>query len=142
MAGPLVVDASLLLRLVLPGPEQPRLRDLVTRWTHEGCVLHAPSLWLYEVTSALCRAVYSRALTAEEARRALALLQGLGVESVPLDEAQASLAFDWTLRLGRAAAYDSFYLALAEALQYELWTADERLFCAVGRPRVRWPGDQ
>ena len=35
----------------------------------------------------------------------------------------------------RAAAYDSFYLALAEGLDCELWTADERLHNAAG---VAW----
>ncbi len=52
------------------------------------------------------------------------------------------LAFDWTVRLNQAAAYDSFYLALAEALRCELWTADQHLYDAVGQPWVRWVGSQ
>ncbi len=39
----------------------------------------------------------------------------MSVEIVQPDDAQLQKAFDWTLRLNRAAAYDSFYLALAEA---------------------------
>jgi predicted nucleic acid-binding protein len=42
--------------------------------------------------------------------------------------------------LNRAAAYDSFYLALAETLQCELWTADRRLRSAIDLPWVRWAG--
>ncbi len=41
------------------------------------------------------------------------------------------------VRLNRAAAYDSFYLALAESLGCELWTADQRLHNAVDLPWVR-----
>ena len=54
---------------------------------------------------------------------------------------QARLAFDWTVRLKRAAAYDSFYLALAETMECELWTAEKRLCNAVDQPWVRWAGE-
>jgi hypothetical protein len=36
--------------------------------------------------------------------------------------ARDARAFAWTLRLDRAAAYGSFYLALAEELVCDLWT--------------------
>ncbi len=136
MARLLVIDASLALRLTLPGPDQPRLRALVSGWMQQGVTLYAPALWLYEVTSTLSRATHVGTLTAHEGRKALKLLQALGVELALPDEDQAARAFDWTLRLQRAAAYDSFYLALAEALQCELWTADRHLQNAAGVPWV------
>jgi predicted nucleic acid-binding protein len=40
-------------------------------------------------------------------------------------------AFDLANRLNRPAAYDTHYLALAEHLDCEFWTADERLTNAV-----------
>jgi len=49
---------------------------------------------------------------------------------------QLRLAFVWTRRLKRAVAYDSFYLALAESLGCDLWTADQRLHHAVDAPWV------
>lgn len=137
----LVIDASAVFRLVLPGPEQAHLRTLITQWAKDGYTLYAPVLWLYEITSALCKAVHFGELTTTEGRRALTLAQKLDVQIIPPDDAQALLAFDWTVRLNRAAAYDSFYLALAETLQCELWTADRRLFNAAGRPWVRWIGE-
>ena len=42
-----------------------------------------------------------------------------------------------TLPLERAAAYDSFYLALAEQLDADLWTTDLNLVRAVGKPWVK-----
>jgi len=99
----------------------------------------APDLWLYEVTSALAKAVHFEVLTEDEGRRALGLLQRLDVRLVPPDATQAVLAYDWTLRLRRAAAYDSFYLALAETLGAELWTTDLHLHAAVALPWVRLP---
>jgi predicted nucleic acid-binding protein len=142
MLEPLVVDASFTFRLVLPGPEQDRFRLLVDGWLRERYELHAPTLWVYEMTSALCKAVRFGELTPEEGRHALALAQTLGIQLIPPDIDQVRTAFDWTLRLERAAAYDSFYLALAESLRCDLWTADRHLRNAVEQSWVRWAGEQ
>jgi predicted nucleic acid-binding protein len=139
MPKPLVVDASFTFRLVLPGPEQASFRSLVDGWLHDGCELHAPTLWVYEMTSALCKVVRFGELTPEEGKRSLALAQMLGIQLVPPDTEQIRTAFDWTMRLDRAAAYDSFYLALAERLRCDLWTAD-RLHNAIEQEWVRWAG--
>ena len=74
----------------------------------------------------------------------MAVLEELPVTLVPPDAVQSRRAFAWTRRLNRAAAYDSVclrqqYLALAEGLQCELWTADKRLCNAVDLPWVRSP---
>ena len=139
MPSTLVVDAGLALRLVLPGPEQARLQALAAEWRRDGAALVAPDLWLYEVTSALAKAVHFEVLTDDEGRRALGLLHRLEVRLTPPDAAQAALAYDWTRRLRRAGAYDSFYLALAETLGVDLWTTDRRLRAAVDLPWVRVP---
>jgi predicted nucleic acid-binding protein len=110
---------------------------MADEWRKDGATLVAPDLWLYEVTSAVAKAVHFEVLTDDEGRRALHLLHRLGVRLVPPDAAQAALAYDWTLRLHRAAAYDSFYLALAETLGADLWTTDRRLGNAVDLPWVR-----
>jgi predicted nucleic acid-binding protein len=141
MPGPLVVDASFAYRLILPGRQQAGFRSLVVQWLQDGHELVAPALWLYEITSALCKAVHFRELTPEEGDRALALARSLGVELISPDSDQARAAFHWTIRLNRAAAYDSFYLALAERLQCTLWTADRNLCNAVDQPWVRYAGE-
>ena len=45
--------------------------------------------------------------------------------------------------LGQGAAYDSHYLALAEFLECDMWTADGRFYRSAGRgiERVRWIGE-
>jgi predicted nucleic acid-binding protein len=134
MTASLVVDASFAVRLILPGADQPAYQRQASRWTAEGIELVAPTLWLYEMTSALSKVVRSGDLEPDEARAALDLTLGLGLHLVPPDEALARSAFEWTLRLGRGAAYDSFYLALAERLGCALWTADRRLRNAVDLP--------
>jgi len=137
MTKPLIVDASFAFKLILPGPRQARFRTLMMQWKQDGYELYAPTLWIYEITSALCKVVHFGQIEPEEGARALALAQGLGVRLILPDDTQARLAFDWTMRLDRAAAYDSFYLALAETLQCELWTTDKHLCNAVAQPWVR-----
>jgi len=137
MAPSVVVDASFAFQLVLPAPRQPSFQEQARQWKQDGYDLCAPALWLYEMTSALCKTVRLGDLAPVEGQRALALALRLGVHLIPPDDAQAQSAFAWTLRLNRAAAYDSFYLALAEALQCELWTADRHLRSAANLPWVR-----
>jgi len=66
MPKPLVVDASFAFRLLVPGPQQDLFRSLVAQWLRDGYELYAPTLWLYEITSALCKVVRFRELTPEE----------------------------------------------------------------------------
>jgi predicted nucleic acid-binding protein len=140
MPRSLVIDASLAIRLILPDPRRAALRARMERWLQEGYEWVAPDLWLYEMTSALCKGAFFGLLTAEEAEASLALVSALPVQLVAADAEQARLAFAWTRRLNRAAAYEGFYLALAESLNCELWTADRRLHNAVGLPWVRLAG--
>jgi len=138
MPKSLVVDASLTIRLILPDPRRSALRAQMQQWVEDGYLLVAPDLWLYEMTTALCKAAFFGLVTAEEAENSLPLVSELAIQLVAADAEQARLAFAWTRRLNRAAAYDSFYLALAECLGCELWTADQRLVNAVNLPWVHF----
>jgi len=137
MPESLVVDAACAVCLLIPGPDQARHEALVDRWANLGYELHAPQLWMYEVTSAVTKAVRFGGLTAAEGERSLTQALNLRIQLVAADEEQVRSAYAWTVRLGRAAAYDSFYLALAESLKCDLWTADRRLVNAVALPWVR-----
>lgn len=145
MPKPLVVDASFTFRLLLPGLQQALCQSLVAGWLREGTDLCAPTLWLYEMTSALSKVAGEMLPVSEvkpdEGRRLLRLAHTLGIDLMAPDDDQARAAYDWTLRLKRAAAYDSFYLALAEGLACELWTADRRLYHAADQVWVRLLGE-
>ncbi|MFC2029356.1 type II toxin-antitoxin system VapC family toxin [Chloroflexota bacterium] len=140
MTIPLVIDASVSFRLTLPGAQQKLYQSLADQWLDDGYLLCAPMLWVYEMTSALCKIVRLGELTPEEGQRTLASVRSLEIQLFAPDDEQIRLAFEWTARLKRAAAYDSFYLALAEVMQCDLWTADKRLCNAVDLPWVRVAG--
>jgi predicted nucleic acid-binding protein len=131
-----VIDASVALKAVLPNPLQARCLVLVQTFVEVQPV--APALWAYETTSVIAKAVYFREITEKEARLTLEKLDGLGVRLFVADSEQNEAAFEWTLKLKRASAYDSYYLALAQALECDFWTADKRLFNSLQETHIGW----
>lgn len=131
-----VIDASVALKAVLPNPQQACCLELVQTFIEVQPV--APALWTYETTSAIAKAVYFREITENEARLTLEKLDGLGVRLFVADREQNEAAFEWTLKLKRASAYDSYYLALAQALECDFWTADKRLFNSLQEAHIGW----
>jgi len=95
-------------------------------------------LWLAEVVSAIRRIAHLGMISAEEGLAAIEDLFALEVEVIALDAPLCRAAFAWAGRLGQSKAYDSFYLALAEQLEAELWTADERLANSARQAGVSW----
>lgn len=133
----LTIDAGIAFKLVAPHQHQQIYIDHMNSWFRAGYRLCAPTLWAYEITSALTKMVHFERLSTTTGRDALQLAFQLEIELVSPDEEQALKALDWTERLDRVAAYDSFYLALAETRDCQLWTVDRRLVNAVAQPWVR-----
>ena len=133
----LTIDAGIAFKLIAPHPKQQVYIDLVTRWQQAGYQLCAPTLWAYEVTSTFTKMVHFKQLSATTGREGVRLAYQLGVELIEPNYEQARNAVAWSKRLRRAAAYDSFYLAVAESLGCELWTTDKRLVNAVAQPWIK-----
>ena len=140
MPPPVIIDASFTLKMLLPNSLQPRLQAQMESWQEKDIPLYAPTLWLYEVTSTLAKWVHFRQITEETANMFLELAFGLEISMIAPEESICRNSLRWAYRLKRASAYDSFYLALAESLQAELWTADRKLVRAVGQDWIRYAG--
>jgi predicted nucleic acid-binding protein len=136
----LVIDASTGYRLFIPHQDQTLLELRLYERLGAGWLLTAPTLWRYELTSAITKAIQHNRVSHAEAAQAFALSLAFPIELVTPSDELARAAFQWTLKLKRAAAYDSFYLALAQQLQCELWTYDQRLANAVSEPWVHYLG--
>lgn len=137
----LVVDASLVVKAMLPGQDQEICRQVLDGWRESQVQLCAPTLYAYEIMSALTKIVHFGEVAPAEGRRMLRDIWSLPVELMSPGVDQTQLAYAWTLELQRNAAYDSFYLALAQELGCELWTTDRRLCAAAKVPWVRSPFD-
>jgi predicted nucleic acid-binding protein len=125
----LCIDANLIVRL-LASPQDISIRQFWEEWDDANQQLAAPTLLRYEVVNAFYRyekqGTISRDAVHAALKAALALPihyygeAGLHVHALLLAE-----------RFSLPAAYDAHYLALAEQLGTELWTADKRLYHAV-----------
>jgi predicted nucleic acid-binding protein len=138
-----IVDANLTVALVLPTPYSAQAQALWERWHAEAVDVFAPDLWVYEITSALRKAVSITGMPSQEAEAHLETLMRLGVQLVPPTPELSQLALQWAERLGQTVAYDGHYLALAETLGGDFWTADRRLADSAGDAVlwVHWIGE-
>jgi predicted nucleic acid-binding protein len=96
----------------------------------------------FEVTSVIRNHVYRRAVSAEAGQAAV---EAFGAQDIVLIHPDRLTMRAWEManQYSRPTAYDAHYLALAETLGCELWTADRRLFNALQGtlPWVRFLGD-
>lgn len=120
----LVVDASILAPAVADGgPDGETCRERL-----RGETIAGPDLLRIEVTSVVRRQTGTGHLTVAQAGRAIDDLLGLPLTVFPT---APLLRRVWTLRTN-IPAYDACYVALAEALDCPLVTADARLANAPG----------
>lgn len=141
----LITDANLLLAIVIPLQYSDTARQKMAAWKQAGEIILAPSLWEYEVTSSLRRVMTYGWLDSEQAAGTLHRLMQLNVQSVPPTEVLHQKALEWAECLGQARAYDAQYMALAEQIGVEFWTAAERLHNRARQlniPWVRWIGEE
>ena len=123
------VDASVVVRL-LNNNDYP---DVARKWREAvgaGGQVVAPSLLRYEVVNALYKSIRFANISPTTAQQAIQTLMDLPIDYLHddfLHRDALSLAVKY--RLG--AAYDAHYVALAQHLGAELWTADKRLYNAV-----------
>jgi predicted nucleic acid-binding protein len=132
----IVLDASAAIKAVLPNPLQAHCLALVQTFTEVQPA--APALWAHETTSAIAKAVHFGEITENEARQSLEKLDALRVHLFVADADQNRAAFDWTIKLKRASAFDSYYLVLAQFLECDFWTADKHLFNALKDSQLEW----
>ncbi len=124
MSDFVVVDASLALKWLLEEDDSNQAQALLESWGREDRRPSAPHLLPAEVTNVLHQQVVKGELTVPGAVTLIDDLQSLvDLHSLPHLHGRA---LELASELGQGAAYDCHYLALAEALDGELWTADER----------------
>lgn len=129
---PVCVDASVLIRWLVPQQSDPHVYDLVDGWIEDGVELIGPALLFSEVISVLRHQVHRGTLEGRDADRLVWLVLRLGIR--PIDNVMLyRRAFELATRFGHSRAYDAHYLAAAEHEACTLWTADRPLYESVRR---------
>ena len=129
MSGFVVVDASLAVKWLVEENDSDKAHAVLQSWVAQDITRIAPHLMPFEVANALHLRVLRGELNLGDGIRMIARLlesrlelhhpPGLHVRALQLAS-----------QLKQVAAYDTHYLALAESVGYELWTADERFYRA------------
>jgi predicted nucleic acid-binding protein len=136
MTSPVVIDASLAVFSVLNTPQSDLAAFILETLVRRELQLCAPWLWWSEITSVIHRYRFADLISDATAYAALSLLTGdLNVQPI---EVPVRNAFDWATRLRQKSAYDGFYLAAAEKLGAEFWTADQALVNNTRQVGVGW----
>lgn len=130
------IDASVVLRYVLM-PDDAPIKKVWQAWVSNETNLVAPSLLFYEVTNALYQQEKNKLLSPETIWKSLEFSLDLPITLV--NEKNLHLrAREIAIQYNLPATYDAHYLALAEWMDIELWTADMRLVKAVKSFGLRW----
>lgn len=141
-ASAVCLDASFVVKLVMPEDDTPLAQAMLGRWLGAGVRPIGPVTAMAESCSVAWNRVHRGRMDPEEGHKAIAALLGLDIELVPLD---AFYLRAWALaaQLRQPTLYDCYYLAVAETYDCEFWTADRALYLArrLSLPWVRLLGD-
>ena len=142
MTSWVVCDSGIVLATVLIEPSSAQAKALLRLWHDQNNQLAAPSLFRYEIVAVVRKYVHRGVLTPDAGVRMRDLLLAEPVQLM-MDDDLLRRGYELATRFNRPTAYDAQYLAVAERLQCEFWTTDERLFNAVKQDLawVKWLGD-
>ena len=121
------VDASLVVKLLLPEPDSDIAERVWARWEGAAEAVVAPALLDYEVASVLRLQVLRRRITVRESIESFGYFLRRAIHRLH-DSDIAVRALEIATDLGQPRASDAAYLAVAERFGAPFWTADERLF--------------
>jgi predicted nucleic acid-binding protein len=138
MAQRIVVDANLCIALIIPLPYSDAAAKQWLFWETNRAQIYAPLLWEYEIGSALRKSNSIGLINKKEAENSFQRLLVLGIERIVPDPELHRSALQWAERAKQAVAYDGQYLAVAEALQADFWTADKRLVDSLKSKKLTW----
>ena len=129
MNGRVVVDASVAVKWLVNEIYSEQALALARSWARSNIQPTAPYLMPIEVANALYRRVLRGELSAQAAAM---LIDGLLDSGMDLREPIGlhTRAIEIAAQLGQDAVYDAHYLSLAELMNCEFWTADERFYHA------------
>jgi predicted nucleic acid-binding protein len=117
-------------------------KALLRRWQQASIHIAAPTLFRYEIISVMRKSAFRSLFTADEALKSRDFLMEYPVHLM-IDDDLLRRGYDLAAKFNRPTAYDAQYLAVAERLKCEFWTADERLVNAVQKDLswVKWIGN-
>jgi len=142
MSKPIVLDSGIYLASLLP--DEPMVRpakELLGSLKRLSLLASAPVLLRYEMVATVRKNVFRGRISADIG---MAILSSVFKRQIKLyfSANLAQRAYELAGNHNLPTAYDAQYLAVAEYLGCEFWTADEKLVNSVSAqlPWVKWVG--
>jgi predicted nucleic acid-binding protein len=128
MSLPIILDASFVGSMVLLEPTSHLTRSLYEAWKEQQAELYAPSLLVLEVGTSIRKNAVRGLISESAAADSLAAFQAL-VKYITLAPVAGLVLGAWAIALKYRLLnlYDASYVALADQLGGEVWTADARM---------------
>jgi predicted nucleic acid-binding protein len=139
-----VADSGIFLAMALKETYSNQAVSLVSFWAEQDIKVAAPTLFRYEIIAVIRKSVFRNLISSQEAaQRQSSLLASTQGVTFMIDDNLLKRSYELATQLNRPTAYDSQYLAVAERLGCEFWTADQKLFNAVTGTLswVKWIGN-
>lgn len=139
----LVLNANVLLAGSLPDePLEQEARRALRHWTISGVGLVAPRFFRDEVVAVVRKSVFQKRVEVQFGRALLDELFHTNITFFDDDELLVR-AYEKATQFNLPRTYDAEYLALAERLNCEFWTADKVLVNSVQAKftNIRWLGN-
>lgn len=130
------IDASVILRVVLL-PDNQSIQSLWQSWLSKEIQLVAPTLLFYEVTNALYQQQKNKAISPDTIWKTLELTLELPITLI--NESNLHLkAREIAMQYNLPATYDAHYLALADWMKIDFYTADIKLVNSLKAFKLKW----
>lgn len=126
MNSKVCIDASFILKLVLPEDYSEKIHLIWAEWIEKRKRVYAPYLLMYETHSVIRNKVYREEITSNEGIAASEILRELEI-ILYHSPMTVKIAWDFAKKYNRPTLYDTFYLAVAKEIESEFWTADQKL---------------
>ena len=120
-----VVDTSVAFKLLVPEPVSHIAEEIWNVWMANEVRIAVPAVFVGELANAMHRSIVEGETTLDSGIEGTEEMLRMDIEIYDLTPlTRRALQIASLIRQG--AVYDSYYLALAESLDCELWTADDR----------------
>ena len=141
MTSWVVADSGILLATVLPEPISEQAKAIWRNWSEQNVQIAAPTLLHYEFVAVMRKSVYRATLTPQEGIEARDFLLSQPVQLF-ISANLLKRGYEFATQYALPTAYDAQYLAVAEHLQCDFWTADQSLHNTLGASLnwVKWIG--
>ncbi len=143
MTSWVVIDASLLLATYLNELHSQSARNFLAQCIQNNITVAAPALLHYEIVAALRKQVYRGNISSDEGIVGCNALFSYPIKFF-IDHDLLRRSYTLAAQFNRPNTYDMQYVAVAERLACDFWTADERLYSTLHDHLiwVKWIGTQ